>query len=428
MAMDALGAMRLYDERQKGAWQSMQEGLKSLGNLDTYMKDRSLTEGREPAGVFGGWKAMRDPAKVEAEEAAEAEESASAKKPLSLFGQRKPELADIHRWAMLRGLNHDQATIDEKTGRPERDRQYGLAVSKQDYDTQKEIAHTLAGSQDHLRQRQTGNQMALAQLYGQLSAATDEETRNAIKDAINEVKSQKLGDIGTLENVENLMDNYNVPDYYPRYKRGDMAGAENPGAADADERMIEHARHAKAFMNGAHTFPSKADVLEYAQKNNLDLTMFNKSIKEEIGTNWDNYRRNQEQQENALNMAGKSTSNKGGSISTVLSEAGLQETIKQIDNLKSNLNAFINDPTFENYQMVASSIKNNTSEEVSDYSKLPVVGSLFGLFQESKTMQEFQKDKNTLARKARDKLSEATAKLNSLNKGQKGLPKGEADL
>jgi len=131
--LDPTEALKLSHEREKGAWKSMQEGLKSLGNLDTYIKDRNLTEGREPTGVFGGWKAMRDPAKVEA---AEAEESASAKKPVSWFGQKQPELADIHRWAMLRGLNHDQATIDEKTGRPERDRQYDLSIEKMQRDAE----------------------------------------------------------------------------------------------------------------------------------------------------------------------------------------------------------------------------------------------------------------------------------------------------
>jgi hypothetical protein len=141
MGMDALGALRLHDERKAAAFDSFAKGLDDLGNLDTLLKDRNLTAGDERPGVFGGslWKPWSPPKQdvaaafagfgtpQEAEPTGESDGEGFA----DLFQRvAKPELADVHRWAKLRGLNHDQATIDEKTSRPERDRQALLAREK----------------------------------------------------------------------------------------------------------------------------------------------------------------------------------------------------------------------------------------------------------------------------------------------------------
>jgi len=146
MALDPLGAMRLADERKETAWSHFIKGIDDVGNLDTYLKDRNISTGDERPGVFGGsfWKAWtpgqasevvqetRPPAGFDQFTPEADSETDVDTRPSAGFDQftpgaaRKPELADVHRWAKLRGLNHDQPTIDEKTQRPVREEQSRL--------------------------------------------------------------------------------------------------------------------------------------------------------------------------------------------------------------------------------------------------------------------------------------------------------------
>jgi len=125
MAMNPLGALQLADQRKQSAWEHFIRGIDDVGNLDTYLKDRNLTDGSERPGVFGGsvWK-MWTPG--QATEATQEDRSPTGFEQFVPEAARQPELADIHRWAKIRGLNHDQATIDEKTARPAREEQSRL--------------------------------------------------------------------------------------------------------------------------------------------------------------------------------------------------------------------------------------------------------------------------------------------------------------
>jgi hypothetical protein len=116
--MNPLAAIALRDQREQAGWDAFAKGVDSLANLDTAMKDKYISSGGQGSyGIFGAFRGQPSFARQESEAG------------WSAFG-KQPSLADVHRSAKLRGLNHDQGVIDEQTSRPERNRQFELNEEK----------------------------------------------------------------------------------------------------------------------------------------------------------------------------------------------------------------------------------------------------------------------------------------------------------
>jgi len=414
MEMDPLGAIRLREERNKSGFAAFTQGMDDLGNLDTYLKDRNLTVGDERPGVFGGnwwqtWKVPKQPAATDA--------ATPAVKGFAAFLPPKPELADIHRFAKIRGLNHDQATIDEKTSRPERDRQHELAVQDQEikkenkeFELQKSAWDKLAQEQTQIRTRLNGNIASLPAYYAQLASSANAQEQDQLKQVIKFLESQIKADNSTLEEVEAKMDQHEAPDYYIRRKRGEF-GTAGTNFMTTEEKA-NYARVAEELLGGSTDQPSESVILDAAIKNNMNPEQFNASVERALKKNRGNVDYKSGVTDSTLGQTGKTLSNKSAEASAKQNEAATQRKIVSLGNTKTDINNFLQNPSYSNFKLIEKRLGKYDGVET-DLTKLPYVGNLIGLLQNTDE-QKFNSSKNVILNDARNTLREIEAEMSTL--------------
>jgi hypothetical protein len=152
---------------------------------------------------------------------------------------REPELGDIHRWAKIKGLRHDQGVIDELTGRRERDRRYELELEKTEQGQRQKAWDTLRQEQQNLDVRRAGVRNSLSGMHQAMAQEQDPQAKQAIKRSIG-VLERELDVIGSdMTRVAKLMDDFGAPDYYARRTErgafsGDGDGTSEPRGEDLE--------------------------------------------------------------------------------------------------------------------------------------------------------------------------------------------------
>lgn len=414
--MDPLGAIKLREERNRSGFAAFRQGLDDLGNLDTYLKDRNLTVGDERPGVFGGnwwqtWKVPKQP--VATDGATPAKGFAAFLPPNNL------ELADIHRFAKIRGLNHDQATIDEKTSRPERDRQHQLAVQDQEikkenkeFELQKSAWDKLAQEQTQIRTRLNGSIAQIPAYQAQLAASTDEQERKSLKEVISYLKSQINADLGTLKEVESKMNEHNAPDYYIRRQMGELGETDSkPFSTDDDD--IKYSEVAEKLLGNSTDEPIDSQIKKTAKENGLDLPQFEKALEKALKRNRGNVDYKSGVKDSTLGQTGKTLSNKSAEASAKQNEAAVQKQIAALRNGKIGISNFLQNPNYANYRLIEKRLGNYKAEG-GILSKIPYAGKFLESF---KDMDEnkFNINKSVILNDAKESLLELEAELNAMD-------------
>lgn len=381
--MNPLDAIRLRDQREQSSWAAFSNALDSLGNLDTHLKDRYLTTGQGTFGLFGG-----QPQESEWQRA---------------FGQ-KPDLADVHRSAKIRGLLSDQGTIDEKTQRPIRE-----------LEQQRQIGSTLKQEQQNLDTRRAGVRNSISQLYTALAQETDPEAKRAIQRQISTLEAEGNVIGQDMGNVVDLMDSHNVPDYF--YRRQDRSGTtpnepQTGDITDADMEAIDSFVNSVATDTNTHYNESQVRAL-LAQAGLGNLKPFAKHISSALEAK-QKFFIGREADALEAKKAGQALAK--GNTGLKEDNAEMAKKIQSAKNSIKNLDIFIAQPTFENWKVISDTFSKMPVAEKKSLAGIPGIGKFLEMFDDRDMSEEsFIKNRETYRRQAEGHKSVAQAYLNTLS-------------
>ncbi|MCL1955772.1 MAG: hypothetical protein FWF63_00485 [Fibromonadales bacterium] len=440
MEMDPLGAIRLREERSNNAFAAFRQGLDDLGNLDTYLKDRNLTVGDERPGVFGGswWETWKTP--KPADGTASAEGATPAVKGFAAFlPPKQPELADIHRFAKIRGLNHDQATIDEKTSRPERQWQHELEEKKVQNDEalrqlgylQKDIDNARAYYDDALTNERT-EQGRINSIREKMQAFTNlglsipedlnrelalaqERTTNyaTLRKAAHDYLSGKKGQGNIPSKFLGIGDQQDKPPA----EEGQQVEAPAVTTVSQGKTARDFSPEIKKFAKG-HLNENVTDFDVFLDSLGIDETQRQKArdmySKEVVFNQREAERKHREyMQELERRKAAGELKQK---------EAEMQGEIALNKNIQIGINNFLQNPSYINFKLIEKKL-DQFEAEGGDLSKVPYLGPLLE-FIRSTNEANFNSNKTLYINHAKDKLNVINAKLKVLSP-PKNLPKGD---
>jgi organic hydroperoxide reductase OsmC/OhrA len=400
--MNPIAAIALRDQREKAGWDAFNSGLDEARNLQTYAKDKKLTTGK---GLFNGFF--------------DSQEEPGIFEPF-----KEPELADIHRWAKIKGLRHDQGVVDEKTTRPQREAQMEIQKENQSHSRQMEQWKSIAS--DARQARIEENQIRDAAMrFVQANPDWDKEGTTA-----NETYLQMISDWSdateTRKKVEATAKNYNLPDwmYTDRtYSEGNRRGAGGGGAGNdfvssEDVMAIVGSTIPQGGFSASSTEITPEQIMaantaagnslaaRAASEYNSQLKAWREANSYQIGT-----------QAAGQDMAGKGMGLK--------EQKAQQETaIQTARNSISDLDRFISNPTFDNWKTVSDKFTKMPQAQRTSFGKIPVIGGVLDYFNSQRDMsqEDFSANKAAYIQQARNSKSQFEAYVNSFGKPKAKQP------